>query len=165
LLCVDNGFGGSKATSGSVKLNGKTKVDSDDFKHSVSLVSRDVALSASNTLSGKIAGAPGSAYRVRVYGPESACSTTSPMNAAELQVAGFEPGEIHELATTQATVVGNVHRIEAPRPVLSGVELAEAPAAGCSSSGGTATLMGLILLVGLFLRPRAVHAQARRRQR
>jgi uncharacterized protein (TIGR03382 family) len=69
VLCVDNGFTGERSTSGWVTLNGATEVDPSSFKHAVSLVARRVELQGDNALGAIVAGQPGSAFRVRVYGP------------------------------------------------------------------------------------------------
>ena len=73
LLCVDNGVGGSPATAGAVFLNNEQKIDASVFTHKMSHVEQAVNLSSHDVAAAIIMGEPGSAYRVRIYGPPPSC--------------------------------------------------------------------------------------------
>ncbi|HSP79653.1 MAG TPA: hypothetical protein VLQ93_14040, partial [Myxococcaceae bacterium] len=86
VLCVDNGFGGSPATAGEVALGEGLYVEPDSFKHDVEQVARVVPLQGLSRLSAWVAGAPGSAFRVRVYG--------EPVCGSEPDDSSLEGGEL-----------------------------------------------------------------------
>ncbi len=78
VLCVDNGRGGEPATAGWVQLDGATVVDPSQFMQDITLVAHEVSLSGASTLAARIAGSPGSAFRVRLYGPPPLCASEFP---------------------------------------------------------------------------------------
>ncbi|MET0405671.1 MAG: hypothetical protein ABW123_24845 [Cystobacter sp.] len=87
LVCVDNGEGGSAATSGWVGLGEGVVMDPHDFASGAPLIARRVPLQGSRPLSARVEGPEGSAFRVRLYGPLM-CDVAS-------QDATFQPTEVH----------------------------------------------------------------------
>ncbi|HZI05799.1 MAG TPA: hypothetical protein VEZ71_17345, partial [Archangium sp.] len=68
VLCLDNGFEASPATAGWVWLGAGLQVGPDELHGDVTLVARKVPLQGRRALSAQVAGGPGSAFRVRLYG-------------------------------------------------------------------------------------------------
>jgi MYXO-CTERM domain-containing protein len=78
VLCVDNGHRGEPTTAGWVQLNGSTVVEPSRFRKDGTRVAQEVTLSGASTLAARIAGSPGSSFRVRLYGPPPACASHFP---------------------------------------------------------------------------------------
>jgi hypothetical protein len=147
VVCVDNGHGGSRATAGWVELNGVSVVDPSAFQHDVALIARQVEFQGSTSLSARIAGKPGSAFRVRVYGPRPGC------------------GEVERQESIAGVSVEP--RVWEPPVNVAGDE--EPRALGCGMSGGSMAWVGALLLAALLWRNRreqaAVRLQGRRSSR
>jgi hypothetical protein len=118
-----------------------------------------VDLRAENTLDAIIMGAPGSGYRVSVYGPLAGCG-----------------GAVDASVGTSTRVAGGVPTSLPGRRVLNidGAFVASpqvspgATAMGCSSTGGTAAGAGLFALLAFLFalrRPAPVRVRATRRRR
>ncbi len=144
LLCVENNC----ATAGWIDLNGQNVVGPSSFKRHVKTIQKQVALTGSNTLDARIAGAPGTSYRVKVYGADP-----------EVCTSGQAVEDVDEVPLAQVSPGGKIHTIEGDRLAVGddGVhalhEGAEGPALGCSSSGAGAMLIALLALAVLVLRP------------
>ena len=147
VVCVDNGYGGSRATtSGWVEINGQTVVAPSAFQPDVELIARTVGLEATTSMSVRIAGKPDSAFRVRVYGPRPACD------------GGFRGNEI---IAGQSVTPREWEPVATPVP-----QVEEAKAAmGCGMSGGSMAWVGALLLAALLWHNRPVRAQSRARGR
>ena len=89
VLCVDNGQGGTRATSGEVYLGEGLAVAEDEFGEDVAQVSRAVPLQGRRTLSAALDGPVGSAFQVRLYG-ELSCSMG--LTDASAPVSELPPG-------------------------------------------------------------------------
>lgn len=158
-LCVDNGDGAPPATSGHVWLNGHEKVTPHHFKQGVSLIAAGVVLSAdnANTLTALIAGNPGSAYRIRVYGQPPVCEDEA--------VLASEPRELGK------DVVSGQHVAPVTRRAKAGSSMTFIPEGqgrehgGCSSTGGSAALVGMLVLALWLARPRRAVVIARKELR
>ena len=150
-LCVDNGDGGDRATAGWVWLNGHDKLNPSHFKHDVSVIAAGVVLSEdnANTLTALISGNPGSAFRVRVYGMPPVCE--APELAPEPRALGKEvvPGQ-HVAPTSRHAKAGSSVTF-----VPEGAARGHGPGpGGCSSTGGSAALVGMMALALWLVRPR-----------
>jgi Tol biopolymer transport system component len=147
VVCVDNGFGGSRATAGWVEINGQTVVDPSAFQQDVELIARTVEIEDTTSMSVRIAGKPlDSAFRVRVYGPHIACD------------GGFRGTEI---IAGESVTPREWEPAASPAP-----ELEEARTAfGCGMSGGSMAWVGTLLLAALLWSHRSVRAPARARAR
>jgi hypothetical protein len=148
VLCVDNGYQGLPATAGWVVLNGVSVADPSHFQKAGGLLAQEVTLSGASTLAARIASAPGSGFRVRLYGPAPACA------------AGFLGNEV---------IPGK--RVEpeawrAPAEPLEATPLPLAPEASalrCGMSGESLAWVGALLVAALLWRARPVPVPARRR--
>jgi hypothetical protein len=150
VLCVDNGHGGEPATAGWVQLNGATVVDSSRFEKDVTLVAQEVSLSGASTLAARIAGSPGSSFRVRVYGPAPACAS---------QFTGDEviPGKRVEPQAWNPPVEVSPEIL----PEQSGAGTG-GMGFGCSLGGDVSAWLGGILVAALLWNSRRQPAPARR---
>ncbi len=144
VVCVDNGFGGNRATSGWVEINGRAVVDPTAFGQDVESIAREVSLPSDTSLSARIGGKPDSAFRVRVYGPRPGCE--GGFRATEVIMG--ERVEPREWAPANPEEPG----VEGSKPVL-----------GCGMSGGSMAWVGALLLAALLWRGRAVQAPVRAR--
>jgi hypothetical protein len=163
VLCVDNAHGGTAVTAGWVWLDEDLLVASDAFGHDVSSLSQALSLKGTLTLSARAAGKPDSAFRVRVYG-ENTCGVSSAdddLKDGQVHMGQFVPSE--PLSSGFAKVrparyfvpSGYEGTLEASKggPGQGGAELEESkPLAGCSTAGGTVSLLGAWLLVSLLAR-------------
>ncbi len=195
VLCVDNGFGGSPATSGEVTLGEGLYVEPDSFRHDVLSVARVVPLQGLSRLAARVAGAPGSAFRVRVYG-EPVCgaepddssleggefrygtlvspeSQGGPADKSALEryfvPAGYEgqdsAGKPSGGVSTEAPSEGGKTPEEAS---VSGEqpELQPLPLqGGCSTGGGAVAAFGVLLLATLLVRPERARVRVRSSRR
>jgi hypothetical protein len=139
VLCVDNGTVGGHATAGWVELDGASVVEPGQFQKDVSLVAKQVSLSGSTALSARIAGAPGSAFRVRLYGPPPACNERFP---GEELISGE-----HVLPQPGST-----------EPLGEG-------GLGCGVGGSALAWLGALLLAAMLWRSRGVPAPVRHKDR
>ncbi|QSQ25231.1 hypothetical protein JY651_10000 [Pyxidicoccus parkwayensis] len=136
VICVENGFNGTPATSGWVWLNGHEKVTPDQFNPDVTLIAKGMVMATdgNNTLTSLISGKPGSAFRVRVYGMPPVCEAASgTVSAMTFDADGAVRGE------------GPIH-------------------SGCSAGGGSLALVGLMLTAVWLMGPRRVLVVARRKE-
>jgi hypothetical protein len=145
VLCVDNGYQSPAATAGWVELNGASVTDPSRFQKDVSLVAQEVTLSGASTLSARIAGAPGSGFRVRLYGPAPACAV------------GF-PGD--ELIPGRRV---EPQEWKSPTEPQEFSPLPEASALRCGMSGESLAWVGVLLMVALIWRARPLPVPVRRR--
>jgi hypothetical protein len=171
VLCVDNGFEGSRATAGWVGLNGALEVDPSRFQQDVALLAQRVTLQPDNTLEARVAGKPGSAFRVRLYGPLPV-HCEPPTVDPEARVL---PGRVIAPVTVEVSGSGeplpppSEEPVPAPTPVEdggSGEPQPQLPAGGdaepvalegprgCSSGGGSLAAAGLLVIASLLLRRR-----------
>lgn len=162
VLCVDNGHEGSRATAGWVTLNRATEVGPSSFKKDVSRVAKRVSLLGSNVLEARVAGSPGSAFRVRVYGPPSVTCDPAAFAPGEQLVPGafIAPvtvaaassderpppveavGQGEDEGTPEVRVPGDAQGLAAHGPV------------GCGAGGGSLVSLGALALASLLLRRR-----------
>jgi len=149
VLCVDNGYNGQDATAGWVWINGRELVDPSRFKPGVSLVARRAPLDGNNSLAALISGQPGSAFRLRVYGPPTLCQPLADAPTAARVIPGhaLKPVSVQSSAVSPVTFVP-----EGP--------LHDAGLRGCSTTSGPVALSGLLLLAAGWLRPRRVRCGA-----
>jgi Tol biopolymer transport system component len=143
VVCVDNGFGGSRATAGWVEIDGQTVVDPSAFQQDVELIARTVELDGPTSLSARIAGKPlDSTFRVRVYGPRPACdgrfSGTEVIAGESVAPREWEPVEPQVAPVLQA---------DGGKPGL-----------GCGMSGGSMAWLGALMVVALLWRNRSARA-------
>lgn len=179
ILCVENGANGNRATTGWIELNGQREIGPSSFQKSVASIERQVRLEASNTLEARIAGAPGTAYAVKVYGADPSC--TAGENDGEEHAEDERESDQDELALTvdARTVVQRGERSlgqEESRPALKlelgaravivdrgthdippdveqGAELLEAQqhsAMGCSSTGSAISFAAVLAVLALI---------------
>lgn len=154
VVCVDNGFGGARATAGWVEMAGQTVVDPSAFQQDVELIARQVQLEGATSLSARIAGKPlDSAFRVRVYGPRPACD------------GGFKGTEIIAGESVTPRQWEPVEPQQEPGVLGEGGK----PGLGCGMSGASMAWVGALLLAALLWRNHSartpVRAQARRSSR
>jgi hypothetical protein len=174
VLCVDNGFEGTFATAGWVWLGLGLSVGPEDFGHAVKSLARVIPLQGESTLSAQVKGAPGSAFRVRVYG-ESSCEFPSGddgLMGAEPLYGQFVPSESVGSGSEKTFLShyfvpsGYEGRLESPggEPVVADgtfQPLPEKPVPGCSAGSGPVSLLGVWMLAALLFR----HGPARARSR
>jgi hypothetical protein len=184
VLCVDNGFEGTPATAGWVWLGLGLSVGPEEFGHDVKGLARVLPLQGETTVSARVAGAPGSAFRVRVYG-ESSCESPpvdDGLTDAEPRHGQFVPsvamgsdsektllshyfvpsGYEGPVASSDGEETGGA--VRGGEPVVadgSDQPLAEKPLAGCSAGSGPVSLLGVWMLAALLFR----HGNARARSR
>jgi uncharacterized protein (TIGR03382 family) len=165
VLCVDNGFNGEHATSGWVWIAGNEVVGPSEFKSTVSLVAKSVALKGNNSLTALISGKPGSSFRIRAYGPPGEVCER-PRVTADARVgpaAGLEKvlGEV--VAPTAVPVTTALAAESTPAGVVpeGAVDAVKVPGVGCSSGGGSLAMSGVLLMAAWLLRPRRVVARVR----
>lgn len=166
LLCVENGAPTSRnATSGWVDFDGAQVVSPSAFKKSVTWIGRNVTLQASNSVSARIAGTPGTSYTVRIYGPDpSECTTSAPSISA---------GALHVHDVGQAavqTIVGR--RVGQPASAANPAAFQDPESFGCSStpshgasSGAGALAVLALIALGLRFRPAPVSVRRSRGDR
>lgn len=158
VLCVDNGYNGQRATSGWVWLADNEVVGPSEFKESVSLVAKSVALSGANSLTALVSGQPGSSFRIRAYGPPGeVCETPhvaseAPAGTETVEGSAVEPVSVSVGAAAVAPVATFVP-VGTVRGAGTGV--------GCSSGGGSLAVSGVLLVAVWLLRPRRARAWAR----
>jgi hypothetical protein len=174
VLCVDNGFKGTPATAGWVWLGLGLSVGPEDFGHDVKGLARAIPLQGETTLSAQVAGTPGSAFQVRVYG-ESSCESPPEddgMKGAELLYGQFVPsepvgsGSEKTLLSRYFVPSGYEGQLESSGGEPVGGDgtvqpLPEKPLAGCSAGSGPVSLLGVWMLAALLVR----HGTARARSR
>ncbi|GHG84474.1 MYXO-CTERM sorting domain-containing protein [Comamonas sp. JC664] len=150
VLCVDNGYNGEDSTAGWVWLNGRELVDPSRFKQGVPRVATRARLDGHNSLTALISGKPGSAFRIRVYGPPRLCQPVSgtPADATVIPGVTLAPVSSASVPVSPVTFVP-----EGP--------VRDAGLRGCSTGGGSITLSGVILLMAGLLRPRRAKALRR----
>ncbi|PTL85245.1 hypothetical protein [Vitiosangium sp. GDMCC 1.1324] len=188
VLCVDNGFEGTPATAGWVWLGAGLQVGPDELGHDVTSVARAVPLQGRRNLSAQAEGAPGSAFRVRLYG-ELSCGGQSeePLPGTEVRYGQFVPAEPQstgsdkggfahyfvpsgyegQLPSGAGSETGGPGTVESPAEG-SGVEVGAVPdaapeesRAGCSAGGGSVSLFGVWIFASLLLRERDARARGR----
>jgi uncharacterized protein (TIGR03382 family) len=151
LLCVDNGVNGSRATAGAVLVNGEKHLDASVFKHTMASVEQVVPLEANNELAAIIMGAPGSGYRVRVYGASAGCTSESDGsggNSAWDDHHHFHGG-FHSTRTVSGQhmlVLDNGSYIAPPQAQAA----TEGATMGCSSVGMSGVWAAMLILLGLL---------------
>jgi Tol biopolymer transport system component len=156
VLCVDNGFGGEPATAGWVSLGEDLSVGPDSFRHRVERVSRVVPLQGRSVLSARLAGEPGSAFRVRVYG-ELVCGGAS--EDFELEQAELRYGTPVQPEEVDAAEVRIFSRYFVPAGYEGPSSSALEPLplwGGCSTGGGTVALLGVLLFAAWLWRSRVL---------
>jgi hypothetical protein len=151
VVCVDNGHGGTRATAGWVEIGGVSVVEPSDFNQDVELIARPVELQGNSSMSVRIAGKPGSAFRVRVYGAHPECDGV--FKGQEV-IAGEQvfPREWEPVSSAPRTDV--LGEGEGAKPVL-----------GCGMSGASMAWVGALLLAALLWRNRRAPAPVRFRGR
>jgi len=149
VLCVDNGYRGASATAGWVDLNGASVADPSRFQQDVGLVAQEVPLSGASTLAARIAGSPGSGFRVRLYGEAPACAVGFPGNEVI-------PGKhVEPQAWRPPTEPLEATPLPLPGP--------EASALRCGMSGEAFAWVGALLVAALLWRSRPVPVPVRHR--
>jgi hypothetical protein len=152
VVCVDNGHGGAPATTaGWVEINGTSVVDPSAFQQDVELIARPFQVDQDTSLSARIAGKPGMAFRVRVYGPPPPC---------DQEVEGQEIIAGEHVAPRQWEPVS-------PQEVAGGE--GGSPGLGCGMNGGSMAWVGALLLAALLWgrrrEPASVSLRSRRPSR
>ncbi|AKQ65542.1 Cell surface protein [Myxococcus hansupus] len=150
VLCVDNGYNGEDSTAGWVWLNGRELVDPSRFKPGVPRVATRAPLDGHNSLTALISGRPGSAFRIRVYGPPRVCQPLSGTPTDATVIPGFA---LKPVSSSSAPV--------SPMTFIPEGPVRDAGLRGCSTGGGPITLSGVILLLAGLLRPRRAKALRR----
>jgi hypothetical protein len=157
VLCVDNGHNAEPATAGWVWLNGHEKVNPSNFTPHKSLIAAGVVLSGDNVLSALIAGNPGSAYRMRVYGTPPVCEQE------DRQPGGVTiPGE--HVPPVAQTGAGVSSMTLVPEGKVHGGGVRGPGTGGCSTGGGSLALAGLMLVALWLIRPSRVQVVAVRKE-
>ncbi|MCP3137481.1 TolB family protein [Pyxidicoccus xibeiensis] len=147
-LCVDNGHTGVRATSGRVLLNGHEKVSPAHFRQGSSTIAVGVVFDGDNAMNATISGKAGSAYRIRVYTPPPQCEPSGdvpePPAPGEEVIAGRHVPPVALRAATVSSVTFIPEGAVRGGPVPG----------GCSTSGGSVALMGLMAVALWLVRPR-----------
>jgi hypothetical protein len=140
VFCLDNGYGGTHATAGLVRVDNQLVLMLETCRQDVNTIALEQPLSSTGSVYAAIAGAYGSAYRVRLYGELPACVPTpaAPLPSTSLYV-------------TFVDARGVVYSGPVPLPGDK----------GCSSTGGGSALAALCLTL-VLLRDRRVRVRARR---
>jgi hypothetical protein len=147
VLCLDNGHNATPATSGWVFLNGHEKFSPLNFNPNKGLMASGVVLSGDNSLAALIAGAPGSAYRLRVYGAPPVCEE----EPQDRQPGGVDiPGQ--RVPPVQLLMSGVSSMTLVPEGQVHGGGPGHGPG-GCSTGGGSLALAGLMLVALWLARP------------
>ncbi|MCY1079389.1 TolB family protein [Archangium lansingense] len=175
-LCVDNGFEAAPATAGWVWLGAGLQVGPDELQQDARSLARKVPLQGRRALSAEVEGAPGSAFRVRLYG-ELTCDIGQQGLAedAETRHGQFVPAgqdsALGKVAFTRYFVPGGYEgkRVQEPGSEDSGegkdggpkaVPDELSPHGGCSAAGGPVALLGVWMLASLLLRGAASRARS-----
>lgn len=185
VLCVDNGFEGTPATAGWVWLGAGLQVGPYELGQDVTSVAREVPLQGSSLLSAQVEGAPGSAFRVRLYG-EVTCDAGPAVGPeihegqylpAESMGPAFDAGSLAhyfvpsgyegQLPSGSGSETGGPGQVEPPAESsgADGVVPESSPElarAGCSAGSGPVSFLGVWMLVA-SLSPRGRAARARGR--
>jgi uncharacterized protein (TIGR03382 family) len=163
VVCVDNGHDAEPATSGWVWLNGHEKVTPSNFKPDVSLIAAGLVMDGenTNTLTARIAGSPGSAFRLRVYGMPPACEEAQEAPASTELGTEVIPGQHVPPVPLEAQAVSSATFVP------EGPARGNGPGhGGCNSTGGgSLALMGMMVLALWLARPRRVVVLARKELR
>jgi hypothetical protein len=151
VLCVDNGYSGTPATSGWVWLNGHVKVTPAQFQPGDALIATGIVMDAeggNNTLTATISGNPGSMYRLRLYAMPPLCeeeddAAGQPEDAEPIPGQPVAPLPLGTEAGSSLTFVPE-----------GAVAVRGPQAGGCSASGGSLALVGLMVLAQWLAGPR-----------
>lgn len=173
VVCVYN----QQATAGAVHLNHQLVSGFVSFKHKTEVIARSARLQSVNKLHASIAGKPGSSFEVKVYGETQACRTSTLKQglgghnlksaddinslASGLKIPG-SAGVMQTIRGVQVNSLSNGMRVVDQDPVVPAAQ-----AMGCSTSGGNAMAVGVILLAALWVMGRRtpVRVRATRRRR
>ncbi|QRK05563.1 hypothetical protein JQX13_36205 [Archangium violaceum] len=166
VLCVDNGFEGTRASAGRVWLGRGLLVGPSELGRDVAGMARAVPLQGRRMLSARLDDKPGSAFRVRLYGTLS-CEDSQKdesFEGSELRYGELVPAE--SLGTgsdkggfTHYFVPSGYEGEQASAPGLTeGDEASNHASPGCSAGGGSASLLGVWMLAVVLLRGRAARA-------
>ncbi len=138
VLCVDNGVGGTRAVGGLVAMNDRILVMLETCREDQGTVALEQTLVTDGFVYAAIAGEYGSAFQVRLYGPQPTCVPTP--------AAPLPPQGLQLLLVDASGVVLPPGPIELP------------PGTGCSSSGSGSALaaLGLLTLAALLRERRRV---------
>lgn len=177
VVCIDN----HGATSGAVAINREVVAGPSTFKHSATLIAREVALNDHNVAGAVLAGAPGTSYGVRVYGLPAACQSDGSGGdddgdcdddhgqghhgphgwhhggASHQHAAAERILAISQVTGVHAAVLDTGTHVIEPRTAQAALTSDETGAqalAGCSSTGGGAMLTALIALSALLFQRR-----------
>ncbi|REG24972.1 hypothetical protein ATI61_11335 [Archangium gephyra] len=165
VLCVDNGFEASPATAGWVWLGVGLHVGPDEIREDVTSLARKVPLQGRLALSAQVAGGPGSAFRVRLYGemtcdigPREGTSQETEAHSGQLIPARVD-SRPEAVALTRYFVPSGY---EGKRVRDGGSETGGTPEGepfegvrgGCGAAGGPVALLGVWLFASLLLRDR-----------
>lgn len=168
VLCLDNGFQASPATAGWVWLGAGLQVGPDELHEDVTSVARKVPLQGRRALSAQVAGGPGSAFRVRLYG-EMTCDVglkDVPSQDTEVRYGQLVPAGVDAMrgkaAFTRYFVpsgyegqLGRGGGSEGSTGVPDGTGALPgegSPRVGCGAAGGPVALLGVWILASLLLR-------------
>ncbi|WP_375772975.1 hypothetical protein NR798_19485 [Archangium gephyra] len=173
VLCVDNGFEASPATAGWVWMGLGLHVGPDELREDVTSLARKVPLQGRLALSAQAAGAPGSAFRVRLYG-EMVCDAglkEAPSQDMEVRHGQLVPSLVDAMPGKIALMRYFVPSGYEGPPVRGGGsqapsegtdgagvvvpgELSPEARGGCSAAGGPVALLGVWMLVAVRARRR-----------
>ncbi|WP_257455568.1 TolB-like translocation protein [Archangium lipolyticum] len=179
VLCVDNGYKGSRATAGRVWLGPGLHVGPESFGLDVPGAAKAVPLQGSFKLSAQADGVPGGAFQVRVYG-EPSCDVevggggptkevgeihhgqlvpSVPVNTSGTKgrmARGFVPSGYEGLAKASGSGFGT-----GGSGLVAGVEAPQKPFPGCGAAGGPVSVLGVWLFAALSFRHRTARNRAR----
>ncbi|HLM47962.1 MAG TPA: hypothetical protein VK458_29130 [Myxococcaceae bacterium] len=168
VLCLDNGHEGTPATAGWVWLGTELSVGPESFTQDFKGVAQAVSLDGQDSLSARVAGKPGSAFQVRVYGePSPSCGAElGDDKGGELRYGEFMPPKNVESdpVKVQPTRYFVPSGYEGPLASVSGGaqpgdDLRPMPIPACSAGGsGSLLFIGLWVLAALPRRHRAARS-------
>ncbi|OJT20848.1 hypothetical protein BO221_28500 [Archangium sp. Cb G35] len=165
VLCVDNGFEASPASAGWVWLGVGLHVGPDEIREDVTSLARRVPLQGRLALSAQVAGSPGSAFRVRLYG-EMTCDIgprEETSQEPEARYGQLVPAQVESrpeaVGFTRYFVPSGYEgkHIRGGDSETGGTPAAAPPEevrVGCGAAGGPVVLLGVWMFASLLLRDR-----------
>lgn len=166
VLCVDNGFEGTRASEGRVWLGKGLLVGPSELGQGVASMARAVPLQGRRMLSARLDDAPGSAFRVRLYGTLSceASEKDVPFEGTEILHGELVPSESLGRSfdtggfTHYFVSSGYEGKLASDPGLTEDDEASSRSLPGCSTGGGSASLLGVWMLASVLLRGRAARA-------
>ncbi|WNG36123.1 hypothetical protein F0U61_22460 [Archangium violaceum] len=169
VLCVDNGFEGMRASQGWVWLGRGLQVAPAELGQDVASMARAVPLQGRRQLSARLDDAPGSAFRVRLYGPLSCADSPQDdsFEGAEIHYGEFVPPESLGTGSDKGSFKhyfvpsGYEGKLASGPGLAEDEEVSQQHLPGCSAGGGSASFLGVWMLAAVLLRGRTARARSR----